>query len=257
MKTLVSIRNLAPLLLIISLLTGCMPKIQVVTLRGSNVRPTEEGLLLDNDTLSLRYNFASERGLMHLTLTNKLNQPLYVDWKRSSFIIGDNKVDYWYDVAGVSLTGSSYQYSRVSRTSLSGTVSRDDKISFIPPKTKLEKSQFQVVPTGTVYLKGSPTTEQQEPHWASRRKPVDVQIYTYPADQSPLTFRNYITLSTDKDFQKEFHIDTQFWAADIKVLPREQVLTHRIVGLPGEYSTYSEPLPFKKADAFYVPIQSQ
>ena len=52
-----------------------------------------------------------------------------------------------------------------------------------------------------------------------------ISLYSYAADQSPLTFRNYLTLSTDKDFKTEFHIDTQFWASGIKVLTGDQVLS--------------------------------
>jgi hypothetical protein len=61
--------------LLITIVASCTPKIQVVTLRGSNVQPDNEGLVLDNDTLTLRYSFSSERGQMNISLVNKLNQP--------------------------------------------------------------------------------------------------------------------------------------------------------------------------------------
>ncbi|WP_460958415.1 putative periplasmic lipoprotein [Spirosoma litoris] len=233
-------------------LASCSPTVQVITLRGSNVQPAEEGLIMDNDTLTLRYSFASERGLMHISLLNKLKQPLYVDWKRSSFIIGQNKVDYWYDVADVSMTGTSSRYSRYTTTSLSGTMAKADKISFIPPQTKLEKEQFLVVPSGTVQLSGPFKIEREKGKWVETKN-VDVKLYSYSADQSPFTFRNYLTLSTDKDFKTEFAIDTKFWASDAKVLPRDQLLTEKTTG---EYQ-YSIPVPFKQADSFYVPIPAQ
>ncbi|GAB3690559.1 hypothetical protein GCM10027592_07920 [Spirosoma flavus] len=236
------------------LLTSCTPKIQVVTLRGSNVRPAKEGLILDNDTLTLRYNFASERGLMHLTLVNKLNKPLYVDWKRSSFIIGQDKVDYWYDVANVDVTGSSLRYNRyVSSSALSGTITKADPVAFIPPQTKLEKQQFVIVPQGTIRLPGQASVVQEPSKLMSNKKFVDVNVYTYAPEESPLTFRNYLTLSTDKDFKTEFFIDTKFWASDVKVLPRDQVLSQRIDGV----YEYADPVPFKQADGFYVSLPTQ
>ncbi|GAB4020856.1 hypothetical protein [Spirosoma koreense] len=245
-------KTLAFLLLFSAVLLSCSPTIQVVTLRGSNVRPATEGLVMDNDTLTLRYDFASERGLMHITLINKLNQPLYVDWKRSSFIVGQEKLDYWYDVADVQLTGtySGGRYSRYTVENLSGSVSKEDKISFIPPQTKLEKRQFVLVPSGSIRQSGPFNTEQEPSNMSNRKKPIAVKVYTYSADQSPLTFRNYLTLSTDKDFKTEFHIDTKFWASDVKELPRDQVLSE----FNGQYQV---PVPFKKPDSFYVvlPIQ--
>ena len=250
-------KTLALFIISIATLVACSPNAQLVTLRGSNVKPVaDEGLVLDNDTLTIRYNFASERGQMHLTLVNKLNQPLYVDWKRSSFIIGQDKVDYWQDVADVNLTGSSYsnRYSRYSIGNLSGVISKDNQVGFIPPQTKLEKQQFVVIPDGAVQLKGMFKTEEEKSNWVNSKKPVKISVYSYEgADQSPLTFRNYLTLSTDKDFKTEFTIDTKFWASDVKVLPRDQILTRQTTG---EYQ-YSTPVPFKKADSFYVVLPVQ
>lgn len=245
-------KTLAFSLLFLAILVGCMPNIQVVTLRGTNVRPATDGLVLDNDTLTLRYNFASERGLMHISLVNKLNQPLYVDWKRSSFIVGQDKFDYWYDVADVQLAGSfvSSRYSRYAAGNLDGTISKEDKIGFIPPQTKLDKRQFVLVPDGHLSLTGPYKIEEEQSRLINRKKPVPINIYSYSADQSPLTFRNYLTLSTDKDFKTEFHIDTKFWASDVRVLPREQVLSQF-------NGTYSEPVTFKKPDSFYVTLPVQ
>lgn len=246
------------LLFSLTLLASCAPNVQVVTLRGSNVQPVEEGLVLDNDTLTLRYNFASERGRMHLSIVNKLNQPLYIDWKRSSFIIGQDKIDYWRDVSDVQLSGSSSSYTslynRYTVGYLGGQISRDDAVGFIPPKTKLEKQQFVIVPNGSLRLPGDFTIEQEKANWVDRKKPVDVKVYAYVDDKSPLTFRNYLTLSTDKEFKTEFHIDTKFWASDVKVLPRDQVLT--VQRSSPEYQ-YALPVSFKKADSFYVPLPTQ
>lgn len=235
-------------------IVSCMPNVQVVTLRGSNVTPAQEGLVLDNDTLTLRYNFASERGLMQLSLLNKLNKPLYVDWKRSSFIIGQDKVDYWSDVSDVNLTGSAPRYNRyASPVYLGGTITKQDPIAFIPPQTRLEKKQFVVVPQGSVHLTGSSITEQEKAKWTDRKKPVDIVTYAYSADQSPLTFRNYLTLSTDKDFKTEFTIDTKFWASDVKVLPRDQILTQQSTS-NYDGRGYYIPAIFKQPDAFYVQL---
>ncbi|CAN5452600.1 hypothetical protein BH09BAC4_BH09BAC4_19470 [soil metagenome] len=250
-------KTLALFIISVATLVACSPNAQLVTLRGSNVKSVaDEGLVLDNDTLTIRYNFASERGQMHLTLINKLSQPLYVDWKRSSFIIGQDKVDYWQDVADVNLTGSSYSsgYSRYSIGNLNGVISKENQVGFIPPQTKLEKRQFVVLPSGNLQLTGPYTVEQEEAKSVARKKTIAVNTYAYSIDQSPLTFRNYLTLSTDKDFRTEFHIDTKFWASDVKVLPRDQIVTRQTTG--GEYQ-YSEPVPFKKADSFYVVLPVQ
>ena len=234
---------------VLTTLIGCTPKIQVVTLRGSNVRPASDGLILDNDTLTLRYDFASERGQMHITVYNKLNHPLYIDWKRSSFIIGQDKVDYWQDIADVNLAGATYgnRYLFYSVSYITGTIAKEDMVGFIPPQTRIEKRQFVIVPQGNIPLRGAFTTEKEPSKMTDRRKTVDVVVYEYASAESPLKFRNYLTFSTDKDFKNEFHIDTNFWASGVKVLPRDQILSYF-------NGTYLEPIAFKKPDSFYVPL---
>jgi hypothetical protein len=252
-------KTLSLLLVCLVALTACTPNVQVVTLRGNNLKPAPEGLVLDNDTLTLQYVFSSERGQMHISLINKLNQPLYVDWKRSSFIIGQDKLDYWYDVANVDLYGSGTsngsRYGRYMIGSLQGTISKDDAVAFIPPNTKLTKQQFVVFPSGVLNLPGTPEVVQEKAKWVpDRKKPVDVSVYKYAVDQSPFTFRNYITLSTDKDFKTEFHIDTKFWASHVRVAPKLQVVNATTFSQDGQYSGIE---PFNQKDGFYIPVPLQ
>ena len=250
-------KTLHALLPCLLLLTACSPNVQVVTLRGSNVKPTTEGLVLDTDTLTLRYSFASERGQMNISLFNKLNQPLYVDWKRSSFIIGQKTFDYWNDVSNINLSGSSTssKYGRytLGNINLRGSISREDAVSFIPPKTKISRRQFVVLPDGKAPLSGKPKiVQEQYRHNPNQKEPISVSIYDYSADQSPFRFRNYLTLSTDKDFKNEFYIDTQFWASDIRIMPKGQsmdIVTRKQNGI-----AYPESI-FRKQDAFYVPLK--
>ncbi|MGF7218365.1 hypothetical protein GGR92_004542 [Spirosoma lacussanchae] len=242
---------------LLAALSACTPQAQVVTLRGSNVQPAADGFVLDTDTLTLRYSFSSERGQMVVSLVNKLDRPLYVDWKRSSFIIGEDKMDYWTDVADVNLATSSYtsRYWRYTVGSVAGTISKDDAVSFIPPRTRLEKRRFVVVPNGALRLTGTPTVRNERANWnPERKKPIDVAVYTYEPSESPLRFRNYLTLSTDKDFRTEFHLDTSFWAAGVEVMPKLQVLGPMVQQFNG---TYSAQLPFKKNDGFYIPMPTQ
>ncbi|GAB3564450.1 hypothetical protein GCM10027578_09930 [Spirosoma luteolum] len=238
------------------MLSSCTRTVQVVTLRGNNVQPVEkEGLVLDNDSLTLRYNFSSERGTMNVTLLNKLDRPLYVDWKRSSLVIGNTKLDYWQDVSDVNLAMSGVShglYSRYLIGSINGTISRSEPVGFMPPKTTLTKTQFILVPDGTVPLDDRKrTVKTQRSRIMDHTKPVTVNSYAFGADQSPLKFRSYLTLATDKDFKDEFHIDTKFWASDVDVLPADEVIGTVVMQYDGSYSISR---PFNKPDGFYIKL---
>jgi len=239
-------------LLALAALSGCMQQAQLVTLRGNNVKPIDDGLVFDTDTLTLNYGFSSERGKMELTLINKLNRPLYVDWKRSAFVIGQDQFAYWQDVSDVNLSNWNSQYGRYSIGSTVGTISKSDQVGFILPQTRIVKQQFVIVPNGSLPLQGTFNIVEEKPaNDPYRAKPVNVNVYTYSAEQSPLQFRNYLTLSTDKDFKTEFTVDTRFWASDVRVLPLEQVRPVTVLQPNGSYLVSK---PFFKPDGFYVPL---
>ncbi|MBO0939814.1 hypothetical protein J2I47_24930 [Fibrella sp. HMF5335] len=247
------------------LLTSCAPTVsQLVTLKSDNLKSDpRQGFVYDNDTLRLSYQFFAERGLIHFAIENKLNKPLYVDWKRSSFIIGQNKLDYWYDVANINLYGTAYTstYGRYFRNSssgygsfsLNGTVRKDNAIDYIPPGTKLERDQFILVPGNALSLPGQFTVAKVPSTVPDEKKPADVQVYHYTTTDSPLTFRNYLTLGTDKDFNHEIVIDSKFWAADVQVMARKQFLGNAYEFEANEPGTVgSRTLPYYRPDAFFI-----
>ena len=49
----------------------------------------------ENDTISVTYSFWEMNGTIEMLIRNKLNQPIYIDWKKCSFITGETKHDYW------------------------------------------------------------------------------------------------------------------------------------------------------------------
>jgi hypothetical protein len=249
---------LLPILALALILNGCTPSYntQLIRLASPVLRTTPTGLMLDNDTLTMTFNFYNERGLMRLTMVNKLPVPLYVDWKQSALILGQDKLDYWYDVSDVNLAGggSSYsyggRYSQYYRLGLSGTIVREDRVAFLPPRTKLTKQQFILVPQRTGLSLAGEFVAVNDPRAVNESgKTVPVHQYTFSPVTSPLTFRNYLTLSTDKDFKTQFHLDTEFHAAEVLVMPRAQ-LQGPLGGTKSQPDGFTHPL--QAPDAFYV-----
>ena len=239
-------------LLILVSLSACSRQAQLVTLQGNNVQPVDDGLVLNSDTLTLIYSFSRERGQMELTLINRLERPLYVDWKRSAFVMGQDQYAYWQDVADVNLSNWGSQYGRYSVGSTVGTISKNDQVGFILPQSRIVKQQFVLVPRSSLSLTGPFNVVGEKPlNNLYSKKPVDVKVYTYSDGQSPLQFRNYLTLSTDKEFQTEFVIDTKFWASDVRVLPLDQVEPITTQQPDGSYTVSK---PFFKPNKFYVPL---
>ena len=104
----------------------------------------------ENDTVRISYRFWGENAPVTITIYNKLDEPLYVDWGRSALIIDDVATTYDPKVASVRgesssvASGSSFHWSdrsssgwSYSEGSFSGDVSLPKGVEFIPPHSKL------------------------------------------------------------------------------------------------------------------------
>lgn len=217
-------KTLRLLLFLLTLgLVSCTPKVQVVTLHSPNVILQDKAFVYETDSLRLQFNFQGENGVVRMNIYNKLEVPLYIDWKRSAFIKDTEKFDYWVDEASFQgeYSGTSanrYRWYSYQSGSFSGTLRKEDRIAFIPPKTKLVQAKFVVAPGKAWRFSKEPTAVEQIdiPIVATQVKKQSLVRYEFSEANSPLKFRNYLTLSTDAQFRTEFHIDTPFYASKVE-----------------------------------------
>lgn len=220
----------------------------------------------ENDSIQVVYTFWAENGMVSLFVHNKLNQPLYIDWKKCSFITGTTKHDYWDEAITVTANGSSASsasywemfYDRNHRTgsgygsafsntfwSSVTTIARPERITFIPPGTTIsrtfnaisenpidhldqvhllsqdtafENTNMQVHITRLVKYEG---TTYQNDSLAPGPFKVHISFVRYTMENSPLTFRIFMTYSTNDKFSPEAFIDNQFYVDRIIQIPLE------------------------------------
>ena len=111
----------------------------------------------ENDTVRISYRFWGENAPVTITIYNKLDEPLYVDWGRSALIIDDVATTDDPKVASVRgecsnvASGSSFHWSdrsssgwSYSEGSFSGDVSLPKGVEFIPPHSKLVNTPLDV-----------------------------------------------------------------------------------------------------------------
>ncbi len=221
-----------PIFLLAFIFYACSPKVQVVTLHSDAVSLKDNKFVYDTDSLRITYNFQGANGVIRMNIYNKLSVPLYIDWKRSAFIKGKEKFDYWVDEAyfqgvygGVTATDlrpslnryNQFLYS-YNRGFFEGALRKEEQISFIPPKTEISQSRFRVAPgKGWSLPSAQGTVEEVDVILSgSDSKKKELVRYTFSNQNTPLSFRNFLTLSTDAQFRTEFHIDTPFYASQVE-----------------------------------------
>lgn len=146
------------IVLIVLFIYGCKSYVQVFETSGTNINIENEFFVFENDTLKITYSFWTQKGLMNFTIFNKLDKPLYIDWRKSSYIDNSVKLNYWIDEEnkksfdyyggyyyGGQLLKPRYAISNTGGVSVSSTV-KVERITFLPPKSNYNRSQFHILP---------------------------------------------------------------------------------------------------------------
>ena len=209
------------------ILFGCSKQYVQVFKTNSSVDTDTNGFYVyENDSLKITYSFWKAKGLMTFSIYNKLGKPLYIDWKKSSYIDNSVKLNYWVDeekTKGLSSYGSysydgpllkpGYAVSSTSSASISSTVTVE-RITFIPPSSNYSRSQFYILPIN--FFKLNTKTEFDEvPRKDNPKKKTKVYKATFAKENSPLVFRNFLTFSFSEDFESEFYVDNEFYIEQV------------------------------------------
>src|SRR5258706_7879221 len=98
----------------------------------------------ENDTMRLTYNFHGEGGPLSMTVYNKMDKPLFVNWKKSA-LIRDGQAfslfDHNVQISG-SYSGSSGggRYFQSTSGNISGSFDLPEGMNLIPPGSYITKS---------------------------------------------------------------------------------------------------------------------
>jgi hypothetical protein len=215
-----------PILLLFAftgLLSSCT-QYQYLTVSGVNVEKNEKNeLISENDTLKVQYHFTDYKGKVGISIYNKTNQPLEIDWKRSAMIV-NGKAWSFFDpnvTIAANLEDSVRLRNRFASlltptylASLNGSFLINEPIQFIPPSSFIYKvplamplEPFQNLPEDKA---------QKQAFSSGEGVNVYYQKMDFDKTASPLQFRSYLTFRIGgSGAQKEFTIEHNFYISEI------------------------------------------
>jgi hypothetical protein len=217
-------------------LSGCK-QYQYVMVNSNVDRGEVKEFIIENDSITVKYSFSGFNCPVHITIKNNLSKPIFVDWSKSAVIINGKRYPYWADEATLSAYVQSSQvqwypdYSS-STGSVSGSIYKNERVSFIPPQSFMTYTPIRL----RSYYFNLPGKEMG--------KEVNIYALTgvskglrfdFDKENSPLKFRSFLTLSTEEDVKNPFYLDTEFWTTEVVE-----------TGLNPAY------IPVKRADQFYI-----
>lgn len=214
------------------LLSSCS-RYYVSTLESPTAKKSEEtGIFtFENDTLAVTYSFRGENAPMNIEVFNKLSTPLFIDWQKSALIKGDQAISFSGKNISINgnLSGNAMDFSRnltFYDANLKGSATLPDNISFIPPKSKVSKTplnlaqqhNYKALPD-TAFKKSYIMLSEGSGFWA--------QSATFNPENSPLSFKSYLTFYTEDDNKKNsFALVQDFYLSSlVKCYVKPQTLS--------------------------------
>lgn len=230
-------RNILVVIYLGLCLYGCKSYVQVYNTNSSITMDREGFYIYENDSIKLTYSFWAEKGLMTFSILNKLKEPLYVDWKKSSYIDNSVKLNYWIDEEkSKAISTYSNHYYRGPNlipgyaTSISVGTSiiskvKEERVTFIPPSSHYYRSQFYIAPQ-IIFGLNKNSNFEDVPRNDKPEKTTRIYKAIFNIDNSPLVFRNFLTLSTTDDFKTEFYVDNEFYVNEILEMEERHFIRH-------------------------------
>lgn len=232
----------------LALLSSCV-SYQLSTISAQNETQNSDPFTFENDSVKIVYNFNGYNGPLTVSIENKLNQPLYVDWNKSILVFDDNSISLSgadIQIKG-KLNGSVVNYGintpyNTSYTNQNANLSTPKplNVDYLLPKATIKRK--------TVYLANEMSRNLPDKNrglsyinFSDGSGVTKVPTATFNPEDSPLSFKSYITLYIeDKDgkIKNSMNYVKNFYISDIK----------NITSKPENFTYYSEG----KKNIFYT-----
>jgi len=132
----------------------------------------------------IKYSFAGEDFPITLSIFNKLNQPLYIDWDRSVVVINNLQVN--------------------------GPFFHEDQANFISPLSSVIVTSNKLKSEFIKVEHNDPGIKFSFPEGG----PSGIK-YSFDEKSTPLFFRNILALTSNEDYSIPTFFDYSFWVSDI------------------------------------------
>jgi hypothetical protein len=199
---------------------------QYVTVSSSLPVTDDTGHLVETDSVAISYSFNGYNGPVKLSVRNKLDIPLYIDWKRSALIMNEETNPFFQGrdrFAGTS-DGNTILWSPTLSTTTStiqGEILRDESVGFVAPHS-LKNSNLATIDAKFFEFEGS--RKEHLFQIQTSQGPAQAFGYNFEKLNSPLRFRSYLTMAYDPHFNFPITFDHEFWISKVietKVNPGE------------------------------------
>ena len=233
---------------------------------SSTIPTTNDKYFFENDTLKITYYFWGNKGLMQISIFNKKDFPIYIDWNKSVMQNNFDKLIYAYEANMTADNSKMYKAYLHEGRSLSSMdyeaqyqmgekeKKKVETITEVKAKGFYMSLRYHLTSTYTYKFDDNavPVTETRSDN---SRETTDIFEVVFDSVKSPLKFSSKITYSTTKDFIKESSITNSFWISKIREMDAKHFMGEKIGKTPEGFPIYK--YPSRRSTHFYVEIEKK
>lgn len=199
-------------ILFLTLAFSACTTFQFTSLNSNLLNLDSNYFLYQDDTLEVKYSFAGQNCPLHLTIFNKTDETIFINWNESAVIINGNSLPINPLSSLLSGTTSSYSLANNYETSngtLSGVIQHSDQTGFIPPKASISIDSYNLS-NGFINTLATDSTRKVYDEGAL----ANVTKHFFNKENSPLKINCFLTYSNNKKTEKN-QINSEFWCASV------------------------------------------
>lgn len=233
---------------------------------SSTIPTTNDKFFYENDTIKVTYYFWGNRGIMQISIFNKKDFPIFIDWNKSFLQNATDKLMYAYE-ANINPSNSkmykAYLHEGRNLSSMDYEAQyqmgeKDKKkvetVTEVKAKGFYMSLRFHLV-IGDVYKFDESIAPVSETRSDNSRETTDVLQASFESTNSPLTFSSKLTYSTTKDFITESSITNAFWVSKVKEMDAKHFMGEKVGKTPEGFPIYK--YPSRKSTHFYIEIEKK
>ncbi len=247
------------ILIFAAFLFACAPQnyYQLVETENSSQKLSSEYFFFENEDVEIQYNLWSNYGNGSFIIYNKTNKDIFIDMKRSHFIVND--------------FAQTYFQNRQFKPKKSGTLTQeniDEESVQIPGLIKLttpQQTNLEISFNEERIICLPPHSKQIIQGFQLQQQPIrDCRLYRFPKktevtsiyfdkENTPITFQNRICYSFNENFTTLKYIEDFFYIKKITNFPSTEFEKQDFMVFCGDSTDYKvKYYPFMKPNSYYI-----
>lgn len=209
-------QSLIALTILLSVVLSSCSTYQFTSLNSNLPNPYSDYFLYEDDTLEVQFSFAGENCPLQISIFNKTDNPVFINWAESAVIInGQSKpINPMTSILSANISSTSYNWTEhieSTNGSINGTIKHPSQTGFIPPNATINMQSHNLSHRFMDVIKADSIVKVDI---EDNGYLVGVKKHVFTKEHSPLRVKCFLTYNNQTKTSRQ-HIQGEFWCESV------------------------------------------